>query len=268
VYNNTEYGIELSFESDYAESGSTLRENSFHDNGYNFAVNGWMPTDYYHDVDTSNTVNGRPIYYLVEEADQVIDGATTDVGLVILASCEEIIVRNIHTSYNQYGLLLVDGSALVTNCNFSNNKDGIKFYSNVHNNQITNCSVFDNERGIVFQEDASYNEIRNCTLYNNSQFGYWSQVTESNSLIGCDIYGNGFGYPGVEPGQPYPISFQSGGPGVMILHLVTTWRTALSMIITRGSLLCRLAGIRYSKTMRYTTMLIVGFSFGSKEQTV
>jgi parallel beta-helix repeat protein len=221
VYNNTEYGIELSFESEYAESGSTLRENSFHDNGYNFAVDGWMPTDYHHDVDTSNTVNGRPIYYLVEEVDQIIDGATTDVGLVILASCEEMIVRNVHTSYNKYGLLLVDGSALITNCSFSNNKDGIKFYLNVHYNQITNCNVFDNERGIAFQEDASYNEIINCNLYNNSQFGYWSQCTESNSLIGCDIYGNGFGYPGVEPGQPYPISFQSGGPGVMIHYLTT-----------------------------------------------
>ena len=219
IYNNTEYGFIISCEAEEPESGSVLRKNNFHDNSYNFFAEGYEPSGYaFQDIDDSNMVNGKPIFYIAGEQGQVIDGETTDIGLVVLISCVDMIVQNISTSYNKHGLLLVGTTdSTITNCDFYNNKDGIWLYVNSINNKITNCRCFNNERGIASQEEASFNEINNCHLFNNSQFGYWSQVTTNNRIIGCTINDNGYAYS--EEEADYPYSLQYGGPGVMIHYL-------------------------------------------------
>jgi S-layer protein (TIGR01567 family) len=70
------YGIRL-----YYSSDSTLRDNKMSDNTYNLDVSAWSLTDYTHDIDTSNTVNGKPVYYLVGRSGVVI-GSSTGAGYV------------------------------------------------------------------------------------------------------------------------------------------------------------------------------------------
>jgi hypothetical protein len=54
-------------------------------------------SDYYEDIDTSNTINGKPIYYLVGQSNVVIDG-TSNCGYLGLISCDNITAVNLDTS--------------------------------------------------------------------------------------------------------------------------------------------------------------------------
>jgi parallel beta-helix repeat protein len=216
IYNNTEYGCVLSCTAESSEFGSTFRENRFTNNTYNFYAEGWeIPGFRYHDIDPSNTVDGKPIYYLIQEDDRILDGTIDTIGLVVLVSCDNITVRNVEVTANKHGLLLVGTTdSHIMNCSFSKNKDGIWLYTFSRYNTITNSQCFSNERGIAAQEFASNNEIIDCDLSNNADFGYWSQVTEQNKIRGCTINNNGYSYS--EEEDVYPLSLQYGGPGVMI----------------------------------------------------
>jgi parallel beta-helix repeat protein len=216
IYENTETGFELSCWTDDPELGSTLRDNRFDNNTYNFFAEGYEPVGYrYQDVDTSNLVNGLPIYYLVQQKDKVLDGAVDSIGLVILISCDNITLRNIQTTANTHGLLLVGSTQThATNCSFTHNKYGIWLYTQARFNTFTNCQCLWNEWGIAAQEQASFNQILHCDLSYNSLFGYWSQVTRENTIIGCTVHDNGYAYS--EDEADYPLSLQYGGPGIMI----------------------------------------------------
>jgi parallel beta-helix repeat protein len=180
-----------------ASSDCTLRDNALYNNQYNFRMMG-NALGYYenHDIDTSNTINGKPLYYMVDEADTVLDGDVTDVGLAVLVHCTNITVKNVETSNSGAGIMLIGTMySLITDCSFSKNVYGVYLYVRSAYNQITNCTVFSSNNvegcGIRTQDDSSYNEIRNCTIYNNYQTGYWSQGTVNNSIIGCTVYNNG-----------------------------------------------------------------------------
>ncbi|RLG27722.1 hypothetical protein DRO03_11505, partial [Methanosarcinales archaeon] len=59
---NDYYGISL-----YYSSDNTLTSNTMSGNTYNFYVFGSSLSEYTHNVDTSNTVDGKPIYYWVDQ---------------------------------------------------------------------------------------------------------------------------------------------------------------------------------------------------------
>lgn len=233
VYNNTEYGCLLSCSADSSEFGSTFRDNRFTNNTYNFYAEGWeIPGYRYHDIDVSNTVNGKPIYYLVQEDDQILDGTIDTIGLVILISCDNITVRDVEETANKHGLLLVGSTDChIMNCSFSKNKDGIWLYLYSRYNTITDTHCISNLCGIATQEFSSYNEIIDCDLSDNAEFGYWSQVTEQNKIRGCTINNNGYSYS--EEEDVYPLSLQYGGPGVMI-HYKTTENTIENCTISNN----------------------------------
>lgn len=216
VYNNTRNGFILSCAVDSPDFGSTLRDNRFDNNTYNFYAEGWEAVGYqYHDVDTSNTVDGKPIYYLIQAHDTVLDGAIEPLGDIVLVSCYNIMIKNAEVARNAHGVLLVGTTySQMINCSFSKNRYGVWLYLSSSHNSLVNCQSFSNEYGVAAQESASYNEIDHCALYNNSLFGYWSQVTQENKIRSCTIHDNGYAYS--EEQDVYPLSLQYGGPGVMI----------------------------------------------------
>ena len=125
-----------------------LRGNSILDNTYNFGVCASDTWRHNQDIDTSNTIDGEPIYYLMDKVDITIDGATSDVGYIGLISCYNVSVRNLNISQNYQGLMLVNTTnSMVENCDTSNNGDGIYLYYS-SNNDISNSKVSANTCGI------------------------------------------------------------------------------------------------------------------------
>ncbi|GAI57089.1 unnamed protein product, partial [marine sediment metagenome] len=71
----------------------TLRNNIIHDNVYDLDIDSRYSSgylmDFIHDIDTSNTINGKPIYYLIEQDNLVFDNIDT-ISFLAFVSCDNI----------------------------------------------------------------------------------------------------------------------------------------------------------------------------------
>jgi nitrous oxidase accessory protein NosD len=91
-----------------ASEGETLHDNKMHDNTRNFIARG------IHAVDTSNTVDGKPIYYLVGANGAVIDGNVpgVDPGYLGIVDSQGVTVKNLEMS-NVFDGVMVYNSKFV-----------------------------------------------------------------------------------------------------------------------------------------------------------
>jgi len=183
AYNN-DYGIHFAY-----SSNSKLRGNTIHDNTvYDFVVDDHVDINYfYHDIDTSNTVNGKPIRYLVDEENTILDG-TDNFGYLALISCTNVTAKNSDVT----GTLLVMGTtdSTIYNVNSHDSRNGIYLYQS-SNNEIIDCDVYNNTlNGINFREAANNNNITNCNAYNNSLYGIFLRESSNNNIVNCDVYDN------------------------------------------------------------------------------
>jgi len=123
------YGIRLD---DY--SSNMLRNNELRDNVCNFGVFGSLLPEFIQDIDESNTVNGKPIYYWVNRQDVTVP---LDAGYVALVNCSGITVKNLNLSSNGQGLLLADTTeSSITQNNITDNIHGI-YLCGSSNNTVT-----------------------------------------------------------------------------------------------------------------------------------
>ena len=78
----------------------------------NFGIGSLFVSDLYCDIDTSNTINGKPMYYLIGENDRVFD-ESMEIGFLGLVDCQNISVKNLHFTNNFEGMLLAGTVAFV-----------------------------------------------------------------------------------------------------------------------------------------------------------
>jgi len=121
----------------YRTSNNVLRSNSMTNTTYmNFD---FLPAGVNNDVDASNTVDGKPIYYWVNRRDATVP---TDAGDVILVYCKNITVQNLNLTSKGSAIQLhnTTDSSIIKN-DITNSYSGIYFeYSSnnliYHNNFI------------------------------------------------------------------------------------------------------------------------------------
>jgi parallel beta-helix repeat protein len=141
-----------------------------------------------HDIDTSNLINGRPIYYLKDKVDMVI-GPSLNPGYLALVRCDNIRVENLVLENNGQGILLASTeNSLIENCTFSNNSDyGILLCYSSNNNTIENNTCENNNIGTGLWS-SSNNTIFHNYLLNNAEINaydysgtnYWDENGEGN----------------------------------------------------------------------------------------
>jgi parallel beta-helix repeat protein len=126
-----------------ASSSNLLRNNHMSNNKYNFYVDGSVLADFVEDIDASNTVDGKPVCYLVSQQNTIVP---TGVGYVGLANCTSMTVKNLELDKNGQGILLAyTTNSIITENNLTANYRGItiryssnnKFY---HNNFLNNTN--------------------------------------------------------------------------------------------------------------------------------
>jgi len=179
-------GVSLSISSTTKNPGK-LRNNVLTNNKYGFSITGTSIESYYQDIDTSNTINGKPIYYLVEKENKVFDGIP--VGYLGLVSCENMKVKNLELTNNGQGVLIVDTSdseVYFSNC--SNNGDGIKL-SFSSDNTLTNNTASNNNYGIHLDESSNNNTLTNNSASNNS-YGIYLDESSNNTITKNNAYPN------------------------------------------------------------------------------
>jgi parallel beta-helix repeat protein len=212
IINNYGYGIYLE-----SSSNNTLRNNSASNNKYNFGVYGSeLFSHYIHDIDDSNTVNGKPMYYWVNRRDVAVP---LDAGYVALINCTSITVKNLDLTSNARGVLMVYTiNSTITKNNIANNIDsilGVQSHCNIisgnnignnswycyypsgygidlngsNNNTISGNNIVNNWNGIDL--NGSNNTVNGNNITNNRD-GVWI-YRSSNTVSGNTITNNRYG---------------------------------------------------------------------------
>jgi parallel beta-helix repeat protein len=184
AYNNTN-GIYL----DYS-SNNTLTSNMMSDNGRNFGVCGYYSLyDFTENIDTSNKVDGKPIYYWVNHQDEQVPG---DAGYVGVVNSTNITVRDFNLTKNGQGVLFAyTENSTVENVTVSNNHDGICLYYS-SNNTLTTNTAYNNTYGILLAYSPGSNNLTNNTAWNNG-YGIDLWYASCNNLINNTINSNKWG---------------------------------------------------------------------------
>lgn len=150
--NNTIVDNKCGIEFNYAKKNK-VNSNTFMNNGM-FLLDYSYPNSFF-----GNTVNNKPLLYLDNEQNQLIEN--TSVGQLFLLNCTNITVRNIEVSNASYGIEIIrSNNCLITN-------------TNVHSNCYT---------GITLQE-----QCQNITISYND-------ITSNDYGINCDSYHFPFEY--------------------------------------------------------------------------
>lgn len=206
---NSKIGIEI-----LNALNTQLRNNIMENNEYNFGVNAGaafgLPNYRTLDIDQSNTINGKPIYYIVGQNGGTFD-SSMNIGYLALISCQNIQVNSLQLSNNLQGVLLAGtNNSIVQNCEFSGNDAGISLKVNAtgnvisgneftddhitlessSNNQITNniitrTSGIPNSIGISIAS-ASNNQITGNTI-SNTNYGVYLSFNSCNNLLNLNV---------------------------------------------------------------------------------
>jgi parallel beta-helix repeat protein len=184
VIKDCKYGISLQ------GTNNTLRGNRLINNTYGLQIYGFAgkytnkdePYFYYflNDIDTSNTIDGRSIYYILNATDVVYD-SSTNAAIFYCINCSNIVVKDLTLRKSDVGLYLIGTKSAV----------------------VENVTTTDNNYGIVLNWVSDV-KVLNCNLSNNSQIGVylrgvWYEVppvkgfNDRIEIKGCKIVNNAFG---------------------------------------------------------------------------
>ena len=121
----------------------------------------------------NNTVNGKPLIYLENESDIVIN---EDAGQVILFDCNNIIVQNQELSNTTVGIILgVTNNCFISNNTISSNILGVEIWESINNTILRNI-ISNNYYGINLKDLSLNNLIYHNNIINNTK----------NALDECD----------------------------------------------------------------------------------
>jgi len=135
LMNNEAYGIYLNA---YLV---TMKGNKMIGNLHNFMTVEMILPQLVNDIDTTNTVNDKPVYYWINQSDREVP---SDAGYVALINCTNITVEDLNLSDNGQSVLIAYSSnCTVRDCSISNNEFGI-FMSEASNNTIHHNNLINN----------------------------------------------------------------------------------------------------------------------------
>ena len=186
IIRNFSYGIYLS-----SSSNNFLTNNTLTNNTYNFGIYGYEISHFYQDIDKSNLVDNKPIYYWTNEKNapngckNAVISDLNNTGFVALVSCDNITVKNLNLHNNSHGILLVNttNSKILNNTANLNGYEGISLHYYSSNNSLTNNTAnLNNVTGIYIFGNSNFNKILNNKILNNGKTG----ITLSN----CGFWGH------------------------------------------------------------------------------
>jgi parallel beta-helix repeat protein len=217
AYNNSLLGNNVT-DNEYSltlqsSSNNTLRGNSISGPGEHFAVQGYYLPDFLNDIDTSNTVEGKPIYYWVNTHNATVP---LDAGYVALVNCSAITVENLNlTIAEEQSILLAYTANSTVALNriaasasgaedygvqlvFSNNNTveensvsyrsyAIRLQDYCTDNLVTTNNITFNGQGIDLDDDSTNNIVSNNSVTDTGNGIFLEYDSSSNTITGNSI---------------------------------------------------------------------------------
>ena len=182
----------------HGSSNNTLYGNTMTANTYNFGIDGYYISNFIHTIATNNTVDGKPIYYLVGVSDLVID-TSIDVGFLGIVNGVNITVKDLTLTNNVQGVLFFNiSNSSIENVTVLNNKYGI-YLGDSHNNVVTNNTAINNDYGIKLDYCSNNTISNNNALDNNygiicvfSDYNVIENNNASNNKNGIRLISSGY----------------------------------------------------------------------------
>lgn len=201
-------GIHLDFSSSYNTiTGNNLSDNELglylrasyyidvtNNNFLNDGINLWGDeVSHYttHTIPSSNLVNGKPLYYYKDCNGIDIDGVS--VGQLVLANCENVIVKNLQINNTYAGIeVFMSRNILVTKSHLFSNYRGIYLRSST-DNVITQNNITDNSYGLELWSSSNSNAISNNIVSSNGRAIWLFSSSNNNIITGNNISNNSYG---------------------------------------------------------------------------
>ena len=172
-------------------SNNVLRDNHIESTfGIGFEVSGAPQpslSSFINDIDDSNTVNGKKIYYLINETDVSINPSTyPNIGYLALVNCTRMTVENLHL--NVQGVLLAwTSNSQITNNDISNTYgDGI-ILNYASNNQITKNNINSNSGAGIRLSYSNQNTVSSNYITRNQMGIYLIRSADNNTITENNI---------------------------------------------------------------------------------
>jgi len=151
-----------------------LRNNNLTGNNWNLGVFRY----FFHDIDTSNTADGKPIYYCVNQRDKQIPN---DAGYVAFVNSTNMVAQNLTITHNQGVLLAHSTNCTIENVNVSISLRGF-YLVHSHNNTISGCDTTQTNEGIRL-EDSNDNKISGNTISHYYDIGIMFENSQRNAIF-------------------------------------------------------------------------------------
>ena len=161
-------------------------------NNCGLIINGEIEQLSSHDIDTTNLVNGKPLYYYNNEVNLGPDDFL-DAGQVILVNCTDSLISNLDISFSSIAIsLYYCYNNTISGNTANNNQNGIKLKL-CNNNTISGNTVNDNDYGILLEIYSYNNTITGNTANNNSYWGMYLALCYDNIILGNTANNNSRG---------------------------------------------------------------------------
>lgn len=170
VFEDNIYGVRV-----YAFQ-AVFRNNRFWNNTYAVSESVYVTSD----IDASNMVNGKPIYYWVGLRDRTVP---RDAGWVVLKNCSGITVQGLSIEHNDVGILLcyTNDSRIIGNI-VKDNSQGIMLWASSNNLISENLIMHNHEVGLRLDGDSRNNIIAHNKITANIGDGIYFEAAAGNTV--------------------------------------------------------------------------------------
>jgi parallel beta-helix repeat protein len=176
---NKEYGIYLQSSS----CNNIILNNSF----FNTCL-GMSYDNTCNNIVANNTVNGKPLVYVYDESNLIID---VDAGQIILVNCDTITVQNQEIFNIAIGILILEcNNCIISSNTIAGNYNGIWLYG--WDNTLSDNFITNNNEGIMLYDHSDSNNIINNNISNNYR-GITFSDCNNNSIISGNTFINNWG---------------------------------------------------------------------------
>ncbi|MCC4771996.1 PGF-pre-PGF domain-containing protein [Methanosarcina sp. DH2] len=170
---NILYGLYLS-----NSWGNTLQNNTMSDNCFNFGAEGMLEPN---SIETNNLVDGKPVYFYVNEPEGIVLDSSSNAGTAYFISCQNVSVRDLVVENNVCGIYLYNTSgARLENNSVSDNLFGI-YLESTDGGMLANNSASYNDAGIYVL--SSENTTITDNILSENGYGICLAISENNSLL-------------------------------------------------------------------------------------